>query len=300
MIKNDTDAQLNAKFPFPCKKGTLLKKYSTFGIGGPARYFTEARTLEQMQERVAYACLHSLPLLVIGKGSNSLFDDRGFNGLVILNRLDSLEKREEGRFCAGAGYSFARLGGVTARAGWSGLEFAAGIPASVGGAIYMNAGANGQETSDVLEEVGYVLPSGELARFKRAELEFSYRASTFQKMQGVIVEGVFKLTLSNEAQHQQHQLLKYRLQTQPYSEKSAGCAFRNPPGVSAGRLIEELGLKGLACNGAAISTQHANFIVNKGNASAEDVQILMEKIQEKVYQERGIHLEQEIRFIPYE
>lgn len=286
--------------PFPHLQSKPLSDFSTFGIGGPASYFAEAHTREQMQEMLTYAHQHKLPTFILGKGSNCLFDDRGFNGLVILNRIDYLNHTEEGVFTLGAGYSFARLGGITARLGWSGLEFASGIPATVGGAVYMNAGANGKETFDTLFEVGYVTEEGALVWFKKDELAHSYRTSVFQSMHGAIVEAIFHLTPSVEAKQCQKEILSYRLKTQPYGEKSAGCAFRNPEAGAAGRLIEECGLKGKAVGGAVVSPMHANFIVNAGGASAQDVLALMHTVKECIYEKKGIILEEEIRYIPYE
>jgi UDP-N-acetylmuramate dehydrogenase len=285
--------------PFPHQREIKLSDYSTFGIGGPARYFAEARTCMQMQEMLCYAHRLSLPFFILGKGSNTLFDDRGFDGLVIVNRVDYVKQGAEGRFQAGSGYSFARLGSITSRNGWSGLEFASGIPATVGGAIYMNAGANKMETAQTLIEVAFISESGEVVNYKKESLHFGYRTSAFQKMKGAIVEGIFQLTTSLKAKKSQKELLDYRLKTQPYGEKSAGCAFRNPQGNAAGQLIEFCGLKGMAVGGAAVSPMHANFIVNRGGARAEDVLSLMKKIKEQVYQKKGVHLEEEIRYIPY-
>ncbi len=290
---------MEKKPPFPYQKQKQLSEYSTFGIGGPARYFAEAREVEQMCEMLAYANQASIPIHILGKGSNSLFDDRGFNGLVILNRIDFLSQ-EENVFTVGSGYSFARLGGVTARGGWSGLEFASGIPATVGGAIYMNAGANGKETADVLAKVGFVTEKGDLIEFEKCALEFGYRSSSFQKKRGAIVEAVFHLIPSDRARTEQKEILGYRLKTQPYGEKSAGCAFRNPEGESAGHLIDEGGLKGIQVGGAAISKTHANFIVNTGGAKTADVLELITEIKETIYREKGILLEEEIRCIPYD
>src|SRR3989344_4717131 len=142
-------------FPFPYEQNKPLKQLSTLGIGGPARYFTEVQEIERMQQVIAYCKQEKIPYLVIGKGSNCLFDDRGFNGLVIVNKI-AFCKWEEGMVSVGAGYAFSLLGVQSARRGWAGLEFASGIPGSVGGAIYMNAGANGAETKDALIEVTYV------------------------------------------------------------------------------------------------------------------------------------------------
>lgn len=286
--------------PFPHQKETRLCEYSTFGIGGPARFFAQAHSARALQEMLAFAHQASLRIFILGKGSNTLFDDRGFNGLVILNRIDNLHHDSKGLFRVGSGYSFARLGGLTARQGWSGLEFASGIPATVGGAIYMNAGASGSETSQRLLEVEYVKETGESVKFKKEELDFSYRSSSFQKWNGAIVEGVFQLEASKEAKHSQKSLLNYRLKTQPYGEKSAGCAFRNPQGSAAGQLIESCGLKGKVVGGACVSALHANFIVNCGGAKAQDVLDLMKIIKEEIYQKKGVVLEEEIRYITYD
>lgn len=282
--------------PFPCEKNQPLFKYTTFGIGGPARYFAEAENTSQLEQMLAFAHQEHLPFFILGKGSNCLFDDRGFDGLVILNRIDYFNS-EDVYFKVGAGFSFARLGQITARLGFSGLEFAAGIPATVGGAIYMNAGANGQETGNSLEEVIFINDRGEKVIYQKNHLSFAYRSSSFQHRPGAIAGATFKLSFSEEAKASQKKLVDYRLKTQPYKSKSAGCAFRNPEGSSAGRLIDECGLKGFSVGGAEISSLHANFIINTGRATAEDVLSLMSIVKEKVYKEKNILLEEEIRYI---
>lgn len=263
------------------------------GVGGPARYFCRASTIEEMRERVSFALDAQMPFFVLGKGSNSLFDDRGFNGLVILNQIDYLQ--EEGCcFCVGSGYSFARLGQITAKAGFTGLEFAAGIPATVGGAIFMNAGANGQDVSLTLKRVLFV----DHKVREITEFDFSYRQSIFHEMKGAIVEATFELSPKEKVKEHQREIVRYRLKTQPYGEKSCGCVFRNPEGETAGRLIEQCALKGKRIGGAAISKVHANFIVNEGG-TAEDVRRLIAEVKEKIFQETGHILEEELRFIPY-
>jgi UDP-N-acetylmuramate dehydrogenase len=285
--------------PFPHLEGKILADVSSFGIGGPARYFAEAKTIEEMALMLSYSYQHSLPVMILGKGSNTLFDDRGYAGLVILNRLDYIHQ-EEMTFNVGGGFSFARLGGITARQGLTGLEFASGIPATVGGCIYMNAGANGQETKDCLKSVLYINEKGEKVTYKKENIEFGYRTSSFQKWRGAIVEAEFELHLSDVAKKKQKDLLEYRLKTQPYKDKSAGCAFRNPPGMAAGKLIDECGWKEKRVGGAGVSSLHANFIINCGGAKASDILDLVQKIKEQVYKEKGILLEEEIRYIPYD
>lgn len=289
---------MKADFPFPVQQEKYLREFSTFQIGGPALYFTEATSCEQMQQMLAYAHQVSLPVFILGKGSNCLFDDRGFDGLVIRNRIDYLHY-EEGIFTAGSGYSFPRLGKISTQQGWKGLEFASGIPATVGGAIYMNAGAHGEQTSASLVKVGYVTEEGTLIYLQKNELTFEYRTSCFQKWKGAIVEGIFSLTFSEEGERRRKEILNDRLKTQPYGDKSAGCVFRNPLGLAAGKLIEDCGLKGRQRGGAMVSEVHANFIINKKNSTASDVLCLIDEVKTLVYKQRGILLEEEIRYVPY-
>lgn len=277
-----------------------LKELSTFGIGGPAHFFVEVKNIQEMQEAIQKSHELGLPYFILGKGSNCLFDDRGFQGLIIHNKIDFLEKDELGNFHVGAGYSFSLLGVQTARQGWSGLEFASGIPGSVGGAVFMNAGANGRETCESLKSVDFINHQGELQTLAKEELKFSYRTSPFHHMQGAIVGATFALTPSFEARSKQIEIVNYRKKTQPYGAKSAGCVFRNPQCHFAGKLIEESGLKGALVGGAKVSEVHANFIVNTGAASSKEVLELIQIIKHKVKEKSGQELESEVRFIPYE
>jgi UDP-N-acetylmuramate dehydrogenase len=275
-----------------------LSQLSTFGIGGPARFFIEVQKIEEMQSLLQYCHGQSLPFFILGKGSNSLFDDRGFDGLVILNKI---------HFCqfdwpivhVGAGYSFSLIGSQTARKGWAGLEFASGIPASVGGAVYMNAGASGAEVCETIIEASFVNEKGELEILRRDQIEFSYRHSSFQQRKGAIVSAKFLLQPSEEARKKQLGIIEYRTRTQPYSDKSAGCVFRNPQDHSAGALIQQSGLKGKRIGGAEVSTLHANFIVNKGGATSKDILALAEHVKQTVKEKTGVDLNMEVRCIPY-
>ncbi len=279
------------------KKSVLLSLYSTFKIGGPARLFFEMKSQEDAMNIMKYIFDHKIPYLVIGKGSNVLFDDQGFDGLVILNKLQSISFEDQ-FVKAEAGFSFALLGVKTALNGFKGLEFASGIPGSVGGAIYMNAGANGQETKDSLVEVGFVTESGDFKVFTKPDLIYGYRSSIFQNLKGIIIYGLFELEKDSSARKHQKEIVKYRMQSQPYKQASIGCIFRNPESKSAGKLIEESGLKGFCENGAMVSKVHANFIVNTGTASSKDVLNLIEKIKKKVKEKKGVELQEEIRYIP--
>lgn len=275
-----------------------LSELSTFGIGGAARYFTEVQTIEQLQETIRYCKREKLPFFILGKGSNSLFDDRGFDGLIIQMKIGFCTMGEE-EVSVGAGYSFSLLGVQTARKGFSGLEFASGIPASVGGAIFMNAGANGQEVGDLIKEVTFIDEEGNCEIFPREKMLFSYRHSCFQEKKGAIAAAKFRLIPSLAARKKQLEIIDYRTKTQPYGDKSCGCVFRNPLPEKAGALIEKCGLKGVRIGGAEVSTLHANFIVNKEKATAKDVLALAFHIKECVKRQTGIELEMEIRSVPF-
>jgi UDP-N-acetylmuramate dehydrogenase len=276
-----------------------LSELSTFGIGGHARYFIEAHEIAEMQKILIVCRDHKLPYFILGKGSNCLFDDQGFHGVVIANRIDFLKRPEEDVFHVGAGYNFSLLGVQTARQGWAGLEFASGIPGSVGGAVYMNAGANGLETCQSIISVDFITEDGELVQIPRANIEFAYRFSSFQKQIGAIVGASFRLTLSSQARTKQLEIIHYRKETQPYGAKSAGCIFRNPSCGSAGALIDRSGLKGKTVGGAQISTKHGNFVINTGEATSKDVLTLLDLIKKEIKEKMGVELQSEVCYIPY-
>lgn len=278
------------------QRGVLLSDHSTFGIGGEAHFFISCRTIDELVQAVNFSEENQVPMLLIGQGSNCLFPDEGFPGLVLHNALSSFTDDGHGFLIVGAGYSFSRLGVETANKGWSGLEFAAGIPGSVGGAVFMNAGACGQETSQTLQFVD-VFENGSIKRLPKEALSFGYRFSSLQDKKGVVVAAGFLLKKDEAASLRQRELLAHRRKTQPYSERSAGCVFRNPPGHSAGRLIEEVGLKGVRIGGAEISNVHANFIVNKGQARASDVKSLIQLVQTTVLEKKNMSLACEVRVI---
>jgi UDP-N-acetylmuramate dehydrogenase len=275
--------------PLQFQNSRNLSEFSTFGIGGPIRFFVEVSSIEEMEE--AYRL--DLPKMIIGKGSNCLFEDRGFDGLVILNKIDFCIWHDS-EVTAGSGYPFSLLGVRTARKRLSGLEFASGIPATVGGAVFMNAGANGWETCDSLKSVLF-FDGKQRREIIKSELSFGYRISPFQKMDGVILSATFSLKPFAGARKSQLQIVENRMKTQPLKEKSIGCIFRNPTGKSAGALIDQCGLKGMAVGGAKVSEMHANFIINYAKASSSDVKKLIRLVQEKVLEQTGVYLEPEIR-----
>jgi UDP-N-acetylmuramate dehydrogenase len=277
-----------------------LKRYSTFDIGGPARFLVSVSSNKELEEALLFADQKKCPVLCIGRGSNCLFHDSGFFGLVIVNALSSLQAKEAGIWDVGSGFSFAQLGRLTAKEGYSGLEFAAGIPASFGGAIYMNAGASGQETKDILVDVTTMSLDGQVHTYEANTLSFGYRTSPFQQKKEIILSARIRLMPSPIAYGILKEKVEYRMKTQPYSDKSIGCFFRNPPGTSAGKLIEQAGMKGYSIGGASVSALHANFIVNRGGATAEDVCQLALAIEQKVRDSFGVSLESEAKIIdPY-
>ena len=281
------------------ERNRSLKELTTFGIGGAANYFIEVHDIPSMQEILLFCKKESLPYFILGKGSNVLFDDRGFSGVVIANRIQFLNKISDTTWHVGAGYSFSLLGSQTARLGLSGLEFASGIPGSVGGAIFMNAGANGNEASRHLVSVDFITSHGELLSLPKSELSFDYRFSSFQKKEGAIVGATFHLIPSPEARQKQLDIIHYRKKTQPYDAKSAGCIFRNPSCGHAGAIIEQSGLKGKTIGGAEVSNLHANFLINSNQASSKDILELIRHIQQEVKEKTGVELEHEVRLIPY-
>ena len=281
------------------KKNEPLGKHTTFGVGGPASYFIDVYTKDELEESLFFANKNQLMPFFLGKGSNLIFDDRGWKGIVICNRIDFCHFKESS-VEVGAGFSFSLLGTQSARKGLTGLEFAGGIPASVGGAVYMNAGANHKQTCDTLSSVVYISESGKEKVYSKNELEFRYRYSSFQQMKGAIVSAVFSLAKDPSARESRVDIITCRMATQPLKEKSAGCIFKNPTGeLKSGALIEQCGLKGKRVGGAKVSEIHANFIVNESTATCDDVQKLVALIFEEVKRKTGIELEMEVRYIPY-
>lgn len=281
------------------REAVLLKNFTTFRIGGPAKYFKEITTLLELQEALRYCYEQQLNYMILGRGSNLLFDDRGFDGVILLNRMAPFSVDGE-EVVVGAGYSFSLLGRRTASLGLSGLEFASGIPGSVGGAVYMNAGAYGAATADFLKEITYLDEQGELFSFPKDQLRWDYRSSSFQDRLGAIALVCFSLKKNPLAGTIRLEMMRDRYAKQPYTAASAGCIFRNPPNISAGALIDQCFLKGAAIGDAEVSSLHANFILNRGNATAEQVVFLIQKIQKIVYERTGIFLKNEIKIVPYQ
>lgn len=282
----------------------LLKDLSPWGIGGPCNYFVKVHNQTQLVSAIRYCHEHSIRFIIIGKGSNCLFDDLGFDGCVILNRIEFLESNEPGIYRVGSGFQFNKLGMQCSNEGFTGLEFAGGIPGTVGGATYMNAGANGQETADVVDSVEIVKNDGSFQTLNRINLKFGYRTSPFKFMKdlGSIVAVMFKLQPSGSAKRRLQEYLERRRVSQPIGERSAGSVFRNPPnlGIAAAELIEKAGLKGFRVGGAMVSNIHANFFINSGGSTSQDMLDLIAFVKEKVDQKFGVQLKEEVLYVhPY-
>ncbi|XP_068638714.1 uncharacterized protein [Aristolochia californica] len=281
----------------------LLRELSTWGIGGPCNYFVEVFDEIQLISVIRYCTTYSIKFIVIGKGSNCLFDDFGFDGCIILNRITTLENIEDGVYRVGSGYPFNKLGIQCSNAGFGGLEFAGGVPGTVGGAAFMNAGADGQETADTIESVEIVTIDGIQLVLQRKELTFGYRTSSFQEMEDLaaIVAVTFRLNRCASAKTRLQMHLERRRKSQPIYQRSAGSVFRNPEGlgISAGELIEMTGLKGFIVGGAKVSEFHANFFINFNRSTSKNMIDLINLVNEKVEQKFGIRLKKEIRIVPY-
>lgn len=282
------------------KENIALSEFSTFKIGGPARFFGVIQRPSDVSWAFQWAAHKAIKTLVIGKGSNTLFDSRGFNGLVLLNKLSFVDPIFNNQVRVGSGASLPLLGTRVCRQGYSGLEFASGIPATVGGAIFMNAGASKSDIASCLDSVRFIDMLGNVREYNVDDLMLGYRSSLFQNLPGFIADATFNLIKDEKAKDVQQQIVEYRYRTQPYNMPSCGCIFKNSSEISASKLIDDLGLKGHSIGGAQISILHANFIVNKGGATSKDVLALIEHVKAKVMQERGVLLNEELRVISYD
>lgn len=283
-----------------------LKKHTSFRIGGPADYFCVPSNVEELKEALTFAWEHRLPVAVIGAGTNLLALDKGFRGLVIKLAGGLNQIRGRGRILhAGSGVLLSRLLNKAAQRGLGGLEFLAGIPGTVGGAVVMNAGAWGKEISKYLDRVVVVDQSGKEKIIKKERLAFGYRKSILQKGKYIVVEVVFKLRRSKKKRikDKMREFLKRRRETQPLGIPNAGSIFKNPKGRFAGKLLEEAGCKGMRVGDAQVSDKHANFIVNLGEAKAHDVIKLITRMQSLVFRKFKVRLEPEIKLVvksPYD
>lgn len=280
-----------------------LARYTSFRLGGPADVFAEPTTLEELRTLLALLHTESLPFFLLGGGTNILVSDKGVRGVVIklgdgFNYTCWKEQENAAIVKVGAASSLGRFVRGAVRKGYSGVEFAEGIPGSVGGGLLMNAGAFGGELSRVVTAITGVRREGLCFRLSGEEIGFAYRQTTLPP-QFVVAEVEFHLQSGEPAEITvaMERAQRKRQQTQPHGYPNAGSIFKNPPGAYAGRLIEAAGLKGRVQGKACISEHHANFIVNTGGASAADVKCLMEQAQQAVWEKNRVWLEPEVRFV---
>ncbi len=275
--------------------------HSSFRIGGAAALGIFPQSKEALAFCLSAVNTSRIPFLVIGKGSNVLFSDDGFSGAVIFTEGVCHAEREKEFLVADAGISLAALANFAAKEGLSGMEFAHGIPGTLGGGIYMNAGAYGGSLSDICTSAEvFDLLTGERKKLSAEELRFGYRTSVFsQNSNLILLSATLALTPGNRAEIQQkmQELAVRRRASQPLEYPSVGSVFKRPEGYFAGKLIEDAGLKGRRVGGAEVSQKHAGFIVNRGGATSQDVKELIEICRREVYAMTGVSLECEIKFL---
>jgi len=275
----------------------VIGPYTTWKIGGPADLLIEIPDPQTFSNAIMILQDSEVPWRILGKGSNTLVGDRGIRGAVLkLGPWFESVEIEGRRIEVGSAYSFIKLAILAGKNGLSGLEWAGGIPGSVGGAICMNAGAHGADVASNLESAEVIFADGEFANLNCSDFGFSYRHSILQERPGLVTKAVFRLDPGDpkEITDKMNNLRSYRLETQPLQQPCAGSVFRNPEGDFAARLIEAAGLKGLKHGGAEISSLHANFIVNTGDAKASDVVWLMSEAQRVVKEKFGVDLIPEV------
>lgn len=286
------------------QKNVLLKDHTTFKIGGPAKYFFIAKTKEELTCAVNAGQKNKVPILILGGGSNLLVSDKGFKGLVIQLKISDIEFKGN-KILVGAGFGLTKLAYLSAEQGLSGLEWAAGIPGTIGGAVYGNAQAFGDKISDAVEKVGILdLKTLKTKILPRKKCQFSLKNSIFKKNKNLIITSVFlKLRKGNkkEVQKKIKEHLNYRKKNHPINFPSAGSVFINFEDkkeiVRAGYLIEQCGLKGKRIGNAQISEKHANFIINLGGAKATDVLKMIKVAKAEVRRKFKINLKTEIQII---
>ena len=276
-----------------------MAKHTSFRIGGPAEVMAFPKTNEELSKLLKISVMLDINPVILGAGTNVLAPDAGINGLIICLKdcLGGMEQLNDTAIQVSGGVTMSRAAVFASNLGLSGLEFAHGIPGTVGGGVYMNAGAYGGEIKDVCESVEVMDRNGDLHRLTNGDMKFSYRHSVLEEEFAIVVSAVFRLIPGNteEIKGKMKELMGKRSASQPLDLPSAGSAFKRPVGGYAAALIDQAGLKGYTVGGAAISTKHAGFAVNLGGATAADVKELLTRVSDIVYERSGIRLEPEVR-----
>lgn len=284
------------------KRNEALSGYTTFKVGGPADVLVEPGSVDELRAVMDIIRSVGAPYVVLGNGSNVLVKDAGFRGVVVIigDGMSSVDVDADAcTVKAGAGAMLGEAARAAARESLTGLEFASGIPGSIGGGVFMNAGAYGGELSQVITGVDALMPDGSIRSFNADELDFGYRHSAFYENDGIIVSAEMKLEHGdiNEINEKMKALNRKRVEKQPLNFPSAGSTFKRPEGYFAGKLIQDAGCQGMSVGGALVSQKHAGFIVDKGGASAQDILDLIKLVQMRVMEEFGVELETEVRII---
>ena len=296
MLKTNTNIEEKIIFDEP------MKKHTSFKIGGTADEFIKATNEEELKEAIKYAKGKNLKITIIGNGSNLLVLDKGIRGLVIKIDIQKLEigrKEKYAEITVGSGYKTMALGIKLMNEELSGFEELSGIPGTIGGAIFMNAGAYGKEIKDINISTKCMDYDGEIFELSNKEQEFGYRSSVFNKKDYIILETKLRLEYGKkeEIKKKMDEYLSSRKEKQPIEYPSAGSTFKRQEGIITAKLIDECGLKGFQIGGAKVSEKHAGFVINSDNATAKDVIDLIKYIKEKVNEKYGIKIKEEIRIV---
>lgn len=284
------------------KENESLRLHTTYKVGGVAKYFISPENIDELIKLVKYLKENKIKYMILGNGSNTIFSSKTYDGVIInLNKINNITINGN-KINVEAGYQLIKLSMDAMNNNLTGLEFASGIPANIGGAIFMNAGAYKSDMSEVLEDVTFLDENLEIKTLTKDELDFSYRHSLFQEKDYIIISANLVLQEGNkdEIKELMDNRKKRRIESQPLEYPSAGSVFRNPAeDIYAGKLIEDLGLKGYSIGDAKISEKHANFIINTGNATGEDIKSLIDLVKTKVKEKYNIDLIVEQRFINF-
>ena len=291
------------KYGIECREQVSLADYSTFKIGGPAALIIMPKTEDEVICLCKASKSFKLPLLPLGKGSNILFADKGYSGVLLQlsGGLRDITLQDDTKIVCGAGVSLTRLCAFACENGLSGLEFAYGIPGTLGGAVYMNAGAYSGEMKDVVVSAAHITPDGVRGMLSSDELNFAYRHSAYFGRDDIITSAVLQLKKADKAEIREcmEDYLTRRRDKQPLEYPSAGSTFKRPEGAYASELVDRCGLKGMSVGGAMVSKKHAGFLINHNNATAKDMLALIEHVKNEVKIKTGFELECEIKQIGF-
>ena len=277
-----------------------MKKHTTFRIGGPADYYLCPHSTEELQKILQICRENKLEFFILGNGSNLLVSDKGYRGVVIqLWKNFSDIETEDNTITVKAGALLSKVAAEALEESLTGMEFASGIPGTMGGAVMMNAGAYGGEMKDIIREVTVLTREGELLTLSKEEMNFGYRTSVVKEKGYVVISAELQLRKGDreEIRKVMDELKERRVTKQPLDMPSAGSTFKRPEGYFAGKLIMDAGLRGFSVGGAQISEKHCGFVVNKGDATAADVLGLIGEVQKRVQEKFGVALEPEVKFL---